>query len=51
MLVADRHEDHFTLAVLVALVAEADGRRLAALAELIDEKRRVEVEDKHGAGA
>src|SRR5205814_10051392 len=48
VLVADRDHDHLALAVLVALVAQADGRRLAAALELVDEDRRIEVQDEHG---
>src|SRR5262249_15016717 len=47
--VAHRHPDQLTLLVLVALVAEPDGRRLASLAELVDEQRGVEVQREHGA--
>src|SRR5919106_1132569 len=42
--------DHLALAVLLALVAESDRRGLAAALELVDEDRRVEVEDEHDAG-
>src|SRR5262245_13361158 len=43
----DRDHHHLALAVLLALVAEPDGRGLAALLQLIDEDRGVEVEDEH----
>src|SRR3954453_12386927 len=42
---ADRDPDDLTALVLVALVAEADRRGLAAALELVDEDRRVEVQD------
>src|SRR4051794_24007393 len=51
VLVADRDEHDLALLVLVRLVAEANRRCLAALAQLVDEQGRVEVEDEHGAGA
>jgi hypothetical protein len=51
VLVADGHEHDLVLAVLVPLVAEPDGGRLAAALHLIGEDRRVEVEHLHGPGA
>jgi hypothetical protein len=49
VLVADRDQDDLVLPVLVALVAQADGRGLAPALHLVGEHRRVEVEDLHGA--
>src|SRR5215208_5528950 len=51
VLEADGDQDDLALAVLLALVAQPDRGRLAAPLELIDEDRRVEVEDKHDAAA
>src|SRR5256884_2762438 len=48
VLEAHGDQDHVPLAVLGALVAEADRRGLAPALELIDEHRRVEVQDVHG---
>jgi hypothetical protein len=45
VLEADRHEHDLALAVLLALVAKPDRGRLAAALQLVDEDRRVEVED------
>src|SRR5680860_338579 len=42
---ADRDPDHLAALVLAGLVAEPDRRRLATALELVDEDRRVEVED------
>src|SRR5262249_51236181 len=49
VLVADRHEHDLVLAVLVALVAEPDRRRLASALHLVGEDGRVEVQHLHGA--
>ena len=46
---ADRDPDHLAALVLAALVAEPDRRRLAAALELVDEDRRVEVENVDAA--
>src|SRR6201999_1361785 len=43
----DRDHHDLALAVLLALVAQPDGRRLAPALQLIDEDGRVEVEDEH----
>src|SRR5215212_2168415 len=43
--VADRDPDDLTALVLAGFVAQTDGRRLPAAAQLIDEDRRIEVED------
>src|SRR3954470_8520458 len=47
VLEADRDHHHVALLVLGALVAEPDRGGLAAALELVDEDRRVEVEDVH----
>ena len=44
---ADGDEHYLVLAVLVALVAEPDGRGLAAAFHLVGEDRGVEVQDLH----
>jgi hypothetical protein len=44
------NQHHLPLAVLLALVAQADRRRLPTALELVDEDRRVEVEDEHDRG-
>src|SRR3954469_1515353 len=46
---ADRDPDDLTALVLVALVAEPDGRGLAAALELVDEDRGIEVQDVDAA--
>src|SRR4051812_45379571 len=46
---ADRDPDDLAALVLVALVAEPDRRRLATALELVDEDRRVEVENVDAA--
>src|SRR4051812_42656657 len=48
VLESDRDEDDLALAVLLRLVAQPDRRGLASALELIDENRRVEVQDEHG---
>ncbi|MBW3630505.1 MAG: PDZ domain-containing protein, partial [Gemmatimonadetes bacterium] len=48
VLLADGHEHHLVLPVLVALVAHADGGGLATALHLVGEDRREEIEDLHG---
>ena len=50
VLVADRDPDDLAALVLARLVAEPDRRRLAAALELVDERRREEVERVEAAG-
>src|SRR5881409_404222 len=47
MLVADRHQHLLVLAVLVGLVAQADGGGLATPLQLVREECGIKVEDLH----
>src|SRR5262249_60923869 len=50
VLVADGDPDDLAALVLARLVAEPDGRGLAGALELVDERRREEVEGEQSAG-